>query len=51
MINAKETYLSNDIPCQISKCSFCENSDNELDNNKIFIIDDEVLAEYTDLIE
>ncbi|CAD8155345.1 unnamed protein product [Paramecium pentaurelia] len=51
MIQAKEVYLSSDIPCQIRGCAFCTQESEIQLENPIFLLDNEILEQYIDLIE
>jgi hypothetical protein len=43
MIQAKEVYLSDDIPCQVKGCAFCTHECEQLLENTVYIMDNEVL--------
>lgn len=52
--NAKQVYLSTDIPCSISNCVVCEQppQDNLFDpSNIIYFVDTDVLEHNLDIIE
>lgn len=53
-MQVKEVYLSDDIPCQLKTCVFCQLEEDSIElaeGDIIYLIDDEIWDQYIDLIE